>query len=159
MPVRALLSALCSILLLACEAREIGFCERYLRAGLGDSQDFERLDLHIETHSLTPLEAQRLVFPNYRPNAYFPNRPGRTSFILDALSSFPASLREIQVTYAIGRGNNRRQRRGTCRFLRLSGNPQFVSNLHLHGFIIRKAMAADSTLPAECCIRTNAKVR
>lgn len=148
-----------SFLLAACEAKDVAFCERFLKAGHAAGASYERLGLRIKSRPLAPLEAQQLVFPNYRPNAYFPYRPGRTSFILDALKSYSASLREIHVDYALGRGVNRRSVSGVCKFLVLDGNPQFVSALHLHDLLVRKALAAETNVPPDCCIRTNEKVR
>lgn len=145
-------------LLAACGREDIAFCESYLSAGHSANVSYERVDLRIESRPLAPLEAQQLVFPNYRPNAYFPHRPGKTSFILDALESFPATLREIHIDYAVKQGENRRRVSGTCRFLVLGGNPQFVSNLHLHDLLIRKALSG-AAQPTDCCIRTNEKVR
>lgn len=156
---RTLMAMVVSSLLAACEAKDVAFCERFLQAGNAADESYERLGLRIESRPLAPLEAQQLVFPNYRPNTYFPYRPGRVSFLLDALESYSASLREIQIDYAVGRGENRRAASGTCRFLALEGSPQFVSNLHLHDLLVRKALAAETNIPPDCCIRTNEQVR
>jgi len=143
-------------LLVGCEEPEVAFCERYLRAGLAQELDYQRQDVSIRERLLDSLEAQRAVFPNYAPQTPYPRRPGKTAFLLDLLESYAVHLREVTIQYRHGPPGKRRTGGETCRFLRIAGNTQHISDLHLRRRIIKRAVAAESV---SCCISTNERVR
>ncbi|MFQ5347995.1 MAG: hypothetical protein ACE5ED_09165 [Rhodothalassiaceae bacterium] len=100
--ITALLALPTLVTLAACEPREVAFCESWLRSGPGPESEFRRLETIVSDRLLEPLAAQRAVYPNYDPDAYFPRRPGRVAVILDVLGTAHVKLRTVRIRYGLG---------------------------------------------------------
>ena len=158
MPAR--LSALALLLLLAaCDAEEVAFCESWLRTGLGPDMRYERLEATLADRRLRPLEAQRTVYPNYDPESYFPRRPGNVPVILDVLAGADVRIRTVRIRYRLtGAAGVSEERSESCRFLVVENTPQQTSEADLHALRTLRA-ASDVPEKESCCIRTDPSVR
>jgi len=156
---RGVIPAMLFALLAACEGREAAFCERFVRSSLERGQSYERVSVTIRDKQLMPLEAQRLVYPNFHPNAAFPRRPGNATFILDALATYPASLREVTLAFRARGDETGQPIERTCQFLRLADSTQFTTRRDLGRLLIKRALAAEEGRATRCCIRQNEMVR
>ncbi|RMD91028.1 MAG: hypothetical protein D6807_00565 [Alphaproteobacteria bacterium] len=144
--------------LAACESREVAFCESWLRTGHGPESEFRRLETMVSDRLLEPLAAQRAVYPNYDPDAYFPRRPGRVPVILDVLGSAHVKLRTVRIRYRLeGPETGSEERTESCRFLIVEDTPQQLGEADLYA--LRTLRAASHTPEEEsCCIRTDPSV-
>ncbi|GEQ96405.1 hypothetical protein JCM17844_00420 [Iodidimonas gelatinilytica] len=144
------------LVLSACDSADAKFCKGWISAGLGAGTDIEWLETAITDRPLTPLEAQRTIFPNYDPNALFKRRPDNIPNILFALEAVPAQLHTVSISYHVVQDGAAQTQTQTCEFLRLAENLQHVSDADLYSFLQRQqnGMGNDS-----CCIQTNEEVR